>query len=96
MKTSSNTPVSVKIEPTIKARMERLGESRERTMHWLVTDAIKKYVEHEEKREELKEAAHKAWLSFQETGLHVSSEEANEWLTSLSEGHYKEPPKCHV
>ncbi|MGJ0637207.1 CopG family ribbon-helix-helix protein [Xenorhabdus bovienii] len=93
---ASNIPVSVKIEPTMKARMERLGESRDRSMHWLLTDAIKKYVEQEEKREALKEAVQQSWLSFQETGLHVSSDEAYDWLISLSEGQYKEPPKCHV
>lgn len=96
MKSNPVTPVSVKIEPEIKASLEKLGESRDRSMSWLLTDAIKKYVEQEEKRENLKSQAHKAWRRYQETGLHVTHDEAKEWLTHLSEGNYKEPPKCHV
>jgi predicted transcriptional regulator len=42
---------TIKIDADTKERMQRLAEVRQRTPHWLILDAIRQYVDREEKRE---------------------------------------------
>ncbi|NBS17511.1 MAG: transcriptional regulator, partial [Gammaproteobacteria bacterium] len=38
----------------------------------------------------------KAWNEYQATGLHLTMEEADAWLSKLESGIDEEPPGCHV
>lgn len=89
-------PMSVKLEPEIRARIERLAESRRRSTHWMMREAIRQYVEREEKRETFRQDGIRAWNEYQATGLHVTSEEADAWLAKLESGQDVDPPACHV
>jgi len=50
----------------------------------------------EEMREQLRADALNAWTEYQQTGLHLTSEEADVWLAKLEAGEDAEPPECHV
>lgn len=89
-------PVAVKIDEETKARVKRLAESRQRSAHWLMREAITQYVEREEKREAFRQDALKAWEEYQRTGLHLTGEEVEAWMKQLEAGHDVEPPECHV
>jgi predicted transcriptional regulator len=88
--------ISVKLDSAVHSRIKRLAESRSRTPHWVMREAIETYVEREEKREAFRQATLKAWQDYQETGLHVTGEEADSWLAKLADGQDVEPPACHV
>lgn len=96
MAVTTSRPVAIKIDPDIKERVKRLADSRHRTPHWLMREAINQYVEREEKREAFRQDAFKAWNEYQVTGLHATLEEADAWLAKLAEGEDTEPPECHV
>jgi len=96
MSTAVIRPVAIKIDPEIKARVKRLADARQRTPHWLMREAIRQYVEREEKREAFRQDAISAWNEYQSTGLHVTMEEADAWLAKLEAGEDAEPPECHV
>ncbi|EKZ8998612.1 hypothetical protein RE762_004484 [Salmonella enterica] len=49
----------------------------------------------EEKREAFLHDGQKAWKEFQNTGLHLTRREADDWLAQLSAGKDMEPPECH-
>jgi predicted transcriptional regulator len=87
---------SLKLDSGTKDRVQRLAAARRRTPHWVMREAIEQYVEREEKREQLRQDAYAAWNHFQETGLHVTAEEAEAWLTKLEAGGKGATPKCHV
>lgn len=89
-------PVSVKLDPEIKARIDRLAQARQRSTHWMMREAIQQYVEREEKQEAYRQAGMKAWNDYQATGQHVTMEEADDWLAKLEAGDDVEPPECHV
>jgi predicted transcriptional regulator len=38
----------------------------------------------------------KAWEKYQATGLHLTFEEADNWLAELENGNDVEPPACHI
>ena len=96
MNTSALNPVTVKIEPAIKQRVQRLADARNRTAHWVMHEAIVQYVDREEKREAVRQDAIAAWDEYQLTGLHVSMPEADAWLAKLEDGQDVEPPASHA
>lgn len=92
----SASTTSLKLDPQMKERVQRLAEARRRTSHWIMREAIDEYVSREEKREQLRVETIAAWESYQRTGLHVTDEEMDEWLDKLAAGEDAPPPACHV
>jgi predicted transcriptional regulator len=86
---------SIKIDDELKGRLQNLAESRRRSAHWLMREAIEQYVSREEQREALKQAALQAWHAYQHTGRHLTLEEADAWLAQLEAGEDVAPPACH-
>lgn len=89
------TPVSVRLDEAIKARMQALSAQRQRPAHWLMREAIEQYLDREEKRQALLAAGQEAWEHYQATGEHVSAAEADAWLAQLEAGNDLDPPPCH-
>lgn len=87
---------SIKLDDILKARVQHLADARRRSSHWIMREAIAQYVEREEKREAFKQDALRAWDEYQQTGLHLTFEEADAWLGKLEAGEDVELPKCHV
>jgi predicted transcriptional regulator len=87
---------SIKLDDTLKDRVQHLATARRRSSHWIMREAIAQYVEREEKREAFKQGAIRAWEEYQRTGLHLTLEEADAWLAKLEAGEDAEQPKCHV
>ena len=87
---------SLKLDPAIKERVQRLASARRRTAHWILREAVEQYVEREEKREQLRQDAHAAWAHYQTTGLHAAADEADAWLAKLETGEDTPPPQCHI
>lgn len=87
---------SLKLDVEIKERVRRLASARRRSAHWLMREAIEEYVEREEKREQFRRDALAAWVDYENTGLHVTAEEADAWLAKLEAGKAAVPPKCRA
>lgn len=87
--------VAIKIDQDTRERIKRLAESRQRTSHWLMREAITQYVEREEKRAAFRQDAVNAWKEYQENGLHVTGEEVVAWLDTWGEEQEKASPVCH-
>lgn len=86
---------SIKIDDDLKNRIQQLAELRRRTPHWIMQEAIREYVAREENRESFKREALESWESYQETGLHMTGEEAREWLSRWGTEHESDIPACH-
>jgi len=87
---------SVKLDNDLKSRIQHLAEVRHRSAHWIMCEAIRDYVDREEKRESFKQDAMRAWETYQENGRHVTFEEADVWLGKLESGEDAELPKGHL
>lgn len=86
---------SVKLDPELESRIQHLAELRQRSPHWIMREAIQQYVDREEKREAFRRDALNAWEAYQETGLHVTGDEAIAWLETWGEEKEKPAPACH-
>ncbi|OGT68915.1 MAG: CopG family transcriptional regulator [Gammaproteobacteria bacterium RIFCSPHIGHO2_12_FULL_45_9] len=95
MPASPVQPTTVKITWEIKERIQKLAEAKQRSLHWLMLEAIQQYLEREEKQQAFREAAEDSWKAYQETGLHVTGKEVSDWLATWGTSEKKAPPKCH-
>jgi predicted transcriptional regulator len=87
---------SIKIDDTLKARVQQLAEQRQRSAHWIMREAISQYVSREEARESFKQEASAAWTQFQETGRHLNGDETIAWLTTWGTDAETPLPPCHT
>lgn len=92
----ASTPVAVRLDDPLKARIRTLANRRRRPVHWLMREAIEQYVAREEQRESFRQEALDAWHHYQTTGLHVTGAEADAWLAKLEDGNDVEPPPAHT
>jgi len=89
------SPTSIKLDEDMKERVQHIADSRKRTSHWIMREAIAQYVEREEKRLELRQDTLKAWEEFRETGLRATAEEVDRWLASWGSENEEPAPECH-
>lgn len=87
--------VSVKLDADTRARLENLAETRNRSAHWVMREAISQYVDREEKREAFRQDTRKAWEDYQETGLHATAAAVDTWLASWGADNELPAPVCH-
>ncbi len=83
----------IKLEPETRERLQKLGELKKRSPHFLMKEAITLYLEREERyeRERAEDAAR--YERYQLTGEAVSDEAATAWLKSLAQGKAAPCPK---
>jgi len=89
------SPTSIKLDDDMKERVQHLAESRKRTFHWIMREAIAQYVEREEKRETLRRDTLEAWEEFQVEGMHATAKEVDLWLSSWGTEDEVHAPECH-
>lgn len=86
--------VSVKIDLQVRERIRRLAETRRRSAHCLMREAIRQYVEREEERDALLRRGEEAWRHYRDTGLHVTGQEVVDWLSTWGDQGEAAPPTC--
>jgi predicted transcriptional regulator len=73
-------PIAVKLDPETKERLKRLAEAKKRSPHWLMKEALREYVEKEERAEKLRQETIERWDAYKTSGEHVSNEAVMAWL----------------
>jgi predicted transcriptional regulator len=89
------TAVAIKIDQKTKERYKNLALIKDRSTHWMMREAIKQYVDREEKRESFLRDAVNSWNEYQETGLHATGEEVIKWLNTWGTDDEQDAPECH-
>lgn len=94
--TTATAPMSLKLRPASRERLNALAALKQRPAHALAREAVEAYIEAAETQDRLNREAMAAWNHYQETGLHVTGEEATEWIESWGTETELPVPKCHV
>lgn len=81
----ATTMVGVKLDDETRARLKKLGEAKRRSAHWLMREAIDRYLQAEERYEQEKAENLARWQRYLETGAHATHEEMTAWLDDLAE-----------
>ena len=88
-------PVAIKLDQITRDRLKRLADAKDRSMHWMLREAVAQFLQREEKREAFRQSGLQAWNEYQATGLHVTQAEADAWLAKLEAGEVAAAPECH-
>ncbi len=91
----TTTAVAIKIDQKTKERYKNLALIKDRSTHWMMREAIKQYVDREEKRESFLRDAVNSWNEYQETGLHATGDEVIKWLNTWGTDDEQGAPECH-
>jgi predicted transcriptional regulator len=78
--------MAVKLEPALRDRLQALGAAKKRSTHWLMCEAIRRYVEGEEEAARARSEALERLARFEATGEHVTHEDVDAWLKSWGSG----------
>ena len=80
----ATTTVGVKLDAETRARLKELGRAKQRSTHWMVKEAVARYVEVEERYEREKAEDLARWERYVETGHAVPHETVTAWLDGLA------------
>lgn len=85
-------PTAVKLDRILKARLEKLSRTKDRSVHWLMKTAIEDYVRHEEVAEQLRQETLKRWAEAERNQV-VENDSVIAWLETWGTDHEKERPR---
>ena len=88
-------PVSIKLNIGIHERLKKVAEVRQRSVHWLMKEAVEKYLSEQEEELALRQECDESYREYVETGLHLSEKEVLDWVGSWKPGCIPEAPECH-
>ena len=81
---TTETTVGVKLDRVTRNRLRKLGEAKRRSAHWLMKDAITRYLESEERYERERAEDLARWQRFVDTGTSVPHGGAKARLEALA------------
>ena len=94
---SEKANLAVKLEPALRERLKALGELKKRSPHWLMCEAIRRYIELEEEAERAKAETIERRAQFEETGEYVSHNDVDAWLRTWgSKSKVRAPTRSRV
>lgn len=75
--------------------LTQIAESKKRTVHSLVVEAVDAYIAQTQARMEYEAQAIRSFEHYQQTGLHVTHDELQDWAASLDSDLPLDVPTCH-
>jgi len=76
------TSKAVKLDEAIYDRLKNLAETRQRTPHWLMKEAIRQFLEREEAAEQIRLDTLQRLAQLEADGKVISHEVVDEWLAT--------------
>ncbi len=90
---ASTTTIGVRLDDDTRSRLKVLGKVRQRSAHFLMKEAIKRYIDIEEQVEQERVEDMERWKHYRATGEHVSNEAMMDYLDSWGNDREKACPK---
>jgi len=79
-----STTMGVKLDDETRTRLSKLGKAKKRSTHWVMKEAIHRYLEVEERYEREKAEDQARWNRYMETGSAIPHEEVKTKLVELA------------
>ncbi len=85
---------SIRINEDLQNRVESFAHRRQRTVNFIIKEALQSYLETKEREEEVVQAAKEAWAEFQSTGQGAEWADVRQWIASWGGPEELPAPKC--
>jgi predicted transcriptional regulator len=92
---SGSSNLTVKLDHTDRERLKSLAFAKKRTAHYLMREAIQKYLATEEAQQRFIEAAKNSLADYKKTGSHITLVEFSAWTKALKKNPKAAMPECH-
>ena len=92
---SGSSNLTVKLDHADRERLKSLAVAKKRTSHYLMREAIQKYLATEEAQQRFIEVAKSSLADYQKTGSHITLEEFSAWTKALKINPKAAMPECH-
>jgi predicted transcriptional regulator len=92
---SGSSNLTVKLDHADRERLKLLAVAKKRTSHYLMREAIQKYLASEEAQQRFIEVAKNSLAEYKKTGSHITLEEFSEWTKALKKNPKAPMPECH-
>ena len=94
--TTVTVPMSLRVDPLIKDRLQIIAKRHKRSAHALAQEAVSIFVEKQEAKDKRNQEAMEAYNDYKTTGLHITHEELDTWLDTWGTENEQPAPQCHV
>ena len=93
---SATANLSLKLDMADRDRLRSLAEYKNRTPHFIMKEAVQRYLLEEEAEQRFVEAAKASRKHYKKTGLHVTHDEFSQWVDALQTNPKAAPPTVHA
>ena len=94
--TTATMPMSLRVDTLLRKRLGHIARTEKRTAHALALEAVKTYVAAKEDTARWNAEAVESWNHYKETGLHLTHNEFDNWLSTWGTPNETPVPLCHV
>ena len=88
--------VTLKLETSHRERLKSLAVAKKRTAHYLMKEAIERYLIAEEAQQAVLQSVDDSVAHFESTGLHITLNELKAWAKDVKENRNAQLPACHT
>ncbi|MFY9259642.1 MAG: ribbon-helix-helix protein, CopG family [Gallionella sp.] len=88
--------VTIKLDASYRDRLKSLAITKKRTSHYLMKEAIERYLKVEEAQQAILQSVDDSVAHFEATGLHITHEEVKAWAEALKTNRHAQLPACHL
>jgi predicted transcriptional regulator len=90
------TTVTLKLDAAYRERLKTLAATKKRTAHYLMKEAIGRYLDLEEAQQAILASVDGSVTHFEATGLHITHDEVKVWAKKLKTQRNASLPTCHA
>jgi predicted transcriptional regulator len=90
------TNVTIKLDSTHRDRLKSLAIAKKRTSHYLMKEAIERYLLAEEAQQTILKSVDDSITHYEATGLHITLDEAKAWAQELKINRNAQLIACHT
>lgn len=87
-------PMAIKLPQHDRDRLKKLGEAKNRSVHWLAKEAISQFLAREEAVEQFRRETQARWEEHCQTGNSLPNDAVMSWLNTWGSNTESEPPTC--
>ncbi len=88
--------VTLKLDSSHRDRLKSLAATKKRTSHYLMKEAIERYLKVEEAQQAILQSVDDSIAHFEATGLHITHTEVKAWAKELKTNRNAKLPECHL
>ena len=87
--------MTLKLDTSHRDRLRSLAVARKRSSHYLMKEAIERYLKAEEAQQAALQSVDDSVAHFEATGLHITLNELKSWAKDVKKSRDAQLPACH-